>query len=432
MLRLTFRAGALAVLAAPLFATDTFGAGWGADSFRAFPTHSAFAIHDTLANGDRVVFDGSLAWVEQDDGTVLFTIGATPVPSFGSFVEIGPGEAYVLLGESSNGVIFKAPIASMAGLAPLATLPFNYDLAYAPDGASAFVSAATCGFGCGNELYRVDVVTGATTLVAIVGGPSGPLAVSGAGDLYYATQSDTFPTPPGSVDVIRWTAAQIANGPLPLLEGQAAVFRGGLDGSSSLAFDPQFGHLYVGESVFGSTSRVLEIDRAGAIVGEVATSLDTLGKVEVVDVAGAGVLAAFQPAGAQLLYRTTDFNNGTSQVVRVSPRRPQLTALQNGNGTMTITLAGMTPGTVGFVVSSPASLYNPVESAFDLGTYLFWTGMPYPNNIRRVGNQITADVNGQGSFTFSNPGPIQGTRVIQVLVRDGQGTFRGTSNAITN
>lgn len=431
MLRLTFRAGALAALAAPLFATDTLGSGWGADSSRALPPVSAFAIHDTLANGDRVVFDGSLAWLEQDDGTFVYTIGSTPVPSFGSFVEVEPGGAFVLLGESSNGVIFKAPIAAMAGLTPLTTLAFNYDLAFAPGGAVAYVSAATCGFGCGNELYRVDVTSGATTLVANVGGPSGPVAVSALGDLYYATQSDTFPTPPGAVDVIRWTAAQLANGPLPLAEGQASVFRGGLDGSSSLAFDPQFGHLYVGESVFGSTSRVLEVDRAGAVVGEVATSLDTLGKVEVFDVAGAGVLAAYQPSGAQLQYRVTDFNNGTSRVERVSPRRPQIVAQQVG-GSMTITLSGMAPGTTAFVLSSPVALFNPVESAHDLGTYLFWTGTPYPNNLRRLGNQITADANGTGSFTFSNPGAIQGTRVIQALVRDASGTFRGASNAVTN
>lgn len=199
-----------------------------------------------------------------------------------------------------------------------------------------------------------------------------------------------------------------------------------------MAFDSTFGHLFVGESVFGSTSRVIEIDRQGVVVGEAATSLDYQGKVEVLDAAGAGALGAFQPSGATLQYRTTDFNQGTSQLVRISPRRPQLVAVQNGDGTMTLSLSGATPNTTCFVISSQAALYNPTESAFDLVNYLFWTGMPYPNNIRRVGNQIVADTNGDGSFTFANPAPIQGTRVIQVLVRDANGTLRGSSTTVTN
>jgi len=425
-------ASAIVALTTPLYATDTVGVGWGADSVRVLTLQSSFASHDTLANGNRVVFDGTLVWLEEDDGTVLATIGATPVPSFSSFIQIDPTETFAVLGESSNGVIYRVALSGIGGLAPLVTLVNNTDIAFESSGATALVSAATCGLGCGNEIHRLDVATGASTLVASLAGPSGPLAVSGSGDLYYATQSETFPTPPDAVVVIRWTSAQITNGPFPLTQAQAAIFTAGLDGGSSMAFDPQFGHLFVGESVYLSTSRVLEIDRFGAVVGEVASSLDFQSKIEVFDAPGAGVLGAFQPAGARLQYRTTDFNQGTSQIVRVSPRRPQLTAVQNGNGTMTVSLSGATPGTNGFVISSQVALYNPSESSFDLVNYLFWTGMPYPNNIRRVGNQIAMDANGQGSFTFANSGPIQGTRVIQVLVRDASGLLRGSSTAVTN
>jgi len=422
--------GALLALATPLFATDTVGVGWGADFVRGLTNQTAFAGHDTLPNGNRLVFDGSLAWIEQDDGTVLVTLGATPSPTFASFVESDPTGTFALLGESSNGVIYRVSLDGVGGLVPLQTLVFNYDLEFEAGGATALVSAAH--LGAGNQIYRLDVASGAVTLVATVAGPSGPIAISPAGDLAYATQWPTYPTPPGTVNVIRWTAAQVANGPFPLTETQAQVYTAGLDGGSSLEFDPQFGHLFLGEAVDNGTSRVVEIDRSGAIVGRVSGSLDFQSKIEVIDVPGTGALGAFQPAGAQLQYRTTNFVQGTSQLVRVSPRRPQLTAVQNGNGTMTLSLDGATPNTTCFVISSQAALYNPNESAFDLVNYLFWTGMPYPNNIRRVGNQIVADANGAGSFTFSNPAPIQGTRVIQVLVRDASGTLRGSSTTVTN
>jgi hypothetical protein len=430
-MRSFYFSGALVALSLPLHA-DTTGPGWGQDFIRVLTAQTAFASHDTLANGDRIVYDGSTLWREQDDGTVTQILGSTTANFFATFVEVDPAETFVVFGESSTGGIYRVPLASPGGmLFPIAALNFNYDLAFEAGGNSALVSAATCGFGCGNEIHRLDLSTGATTLVAGVTGPSGPLAFSAAGDLYYAVQSDTFPTPPGAVSLVRWSAAQVASGPYPLTLARANLFTPGLDGGSSLAFDPQYGHLFLGESNFGATSRVIEIDRFGAVVGEVASSPDFMGKVEVFDAPGDGVLGAFQPAGARLQYRTTEFNQVTSQIVRVSPRRPELSAVQNGDGTMTVSLSGATPGTSAFVISGPAGLYSPTESATDLVTYLFWSGIPF-GSIRRAGIQFLTDATGAGTFTFQNPPPIQGTRVIQVLVRDAQGVFRGTSTAVFN
>jgi len=429
MLRRFLTAGAILALAPALLATDTIGPGWGLDEVRGLTQPTAMASHDTLANGNRVVYDGSIVWLEQDDGTVLATLGST-LPSFASFVEADPTGTFALFGESTNGVIFRVPLAGGA-IVPLTTLPLNYNLVYEAGNATALVSAATCGFGCGNEIYRLDVTTGATSLVANVTGPSGPLAFAANGDLHYAVQVDTFPTPPGSIDLVRWTAAQIANGPFPLTLAQASVFAPGLDGGAYMAFDPEFGHLFVTESVYLGTSSVTEIDRFGAVVGPAASSIDFLGKVELFDAPGAGVMSAWQPSGARLQYRTTDFNQGTSQIVRVSPRRAVLVAQQNGDGTMTCTITGAQPNSSCFVISSRLATYDPNASAHDLMTYLFWTGMPLAN-IRRAGIQFTTDATGSGSFTFQNPPPIQGTRVIQALVRDANGTFRGSSTTVTN
>jgi hypothetical protein len=421
---------ALVALATPLFATDTVGPGWGSDAVRGLTPQSAFASHDTLSNGDRVVFDGSLVWIEHDDGSVLATIGATPSPTFASFVEVDPTETFAVLGESSNGEMYRVALSGVGGLVPLTNLIFNYDLEYESGGASALVSAAHT--GSGNQVYRVDLTTGATTLLAAVSGPSGPIGLNANGDLLYVTQVFTYPTPVDALQLVRWSAVQLANGPWPLTLADAAIVTPNLDGGPTMAVDRTTGNAFVAESSDGSVSRITEIDRAGTVVGTAATSLDYIGQIELVDAPGDGVLASFQPAGARLLYRVTDYVQGTSTITGISPRRPQLSAQPNGNGTLTISISGATPGTSCFVITSPISLYNPLEAAYDLGAYTLWTGMPYPNHIRRVGNQIQADASGYGWFTFSNPGPIQGTRVIQALVRDEHGVLRGSSNAVTN
>ncbi len=421
---------ALLALTTPLCARDTVGAGFGADIERALPGYTAYAGYATVSNGDRIVYDGSLVWREQADGTFLHTIAGPPVTGYPSFIEVDPTETFAVFGESSNGSIYRVELAG--GLMLLGTIDLNYAFAFEPGAATGIVSAAVCSSSCSNALHRMDVATGARTTLATIAGPSGPVAFSPAGDLYYATQSNDFPTPPGFVQILRWSSTQLANGPFPLTASGATVFASGLDGGDSMAFGPQFGHLFLAVSPYGNTSNVLELDRSGSVVGSIASSSDSISDIEVFDAPGDGVLAAFQPAGARIQYRATDFGLATARVVGLSPRRPVLTSVQNGNGTMTVSLTGATPNTSAFVISSPTTFYAPVESAHDLVNYVFWTGMPYPTHIRRLGNQITTDATGSGSFSFPNPASIQGTRVIQVLVRDASGTLRGSSNAITN
>jgi len=54
------------------------------------------------------------------------------------------------------------------------------------------------------------------------------------------------------------------------------------------------------ESIYLGVSRVSEFDRFGVHVATAATSTDTLGKIEIVDVAGSGALCEFQPAGPRV------------------------------------------------------------------------------------------------------------------------------------
>jgi hypothetical protein len=423
-----FLAGLALAFAPALSFADTCGPGYAHDSVTPLSALTAFAAYDTLSNGNRVVYDGSQVWIENDAGTVIQVLGNPSTPSFASFIEADPTETFAVLGENNNGQLFKVSLTT-GNPTPLCTLAFNFDIAYESSN-SALVSAAAIAFGS-NEIYRVNLTTGATSLVAAVSGPSGPIALSPAGDLYYATQTLVFPAPPASTNIIRWTSNQITNGPFPLTEARASMFTPGFDGAGYLTFDTVFGNLFVSVGLYSAPSSIVEIDKTGAIVASIAVSPHTTGKVEVIEAPGAGACAAFQPDGRRLFYRATDFFNGGSRIEKISPRRPVLTSVQNLDNTMTCTLVGGWPNATAYVISGNVSQYTTPETAYDLTKHLFWTGMPL-NQIRRAGITFATDASGNGSFTFSNPPGSQGLFVIQALVSDPTGVYRGTSTAAFN
>lgn len=422
-----------AALLAPTASADVVHPGFGLDAANLVPRYTSLAAHDTLSNGNRVVYDGTLIWIESATGTFLQQLDNPTSNQFLGFVEVDPTETFAVFGETSQGRIFRVPLTGGTST-QLTVLPFAYDLAFESP-TTAIVSAAVCDSGfttCTNFLVRLDLVTGATQAIATIDGPSGPLAFTPSGDLLVGKLPTTFSPPPDSCSLLRFSAAQLANGPFPLPESSAAIFTPNLDGAASVAVDAVTGSVFLAEGVSFGTSNVLEIDRLGTVVAPVASTIDYLTKVEILDAPGNGGLAGFQPAGRKLLYRTTNFGSPISSTIStVSPRRPVLTSVQNGNGTMTCTLTGGRPNTAAFVISGNAWEYAPTEGAYTLGTYQLWTGMPYPN-VRRAGIQFLLDANGDGSFTFDNPSTIQGLFVLQALVRDANGTFRGSSTAAFN
>src|SRR5262245_7150786 len=176
-----------------------------------YPGGSSLAATTTLSNGDVVVFDGTSVSQFASDGTLLHELGALSTFSFPSFVLADLDEQQVFFGESSTGGIYRLFLGVASAPDLVAFLPLNYDAAQA-SGDALYVSAATCGFGCGNEIWRVDLATGQTSLVARLPGASGPLAFDSAHDLYYGTASAQFPPPPKPSAVYRWSAAQLAGG----------------------------------------------------------------------------------------------------------------------------------------------------------------------------------------------------------------------------
>lgn len=414
----------LSTLPAPAQTPDAISSG-----FSLLPNPHAVGVFDayaTLPGGERIVFDGSSVRRESEDGSVVAPLGSVPAPVFASLVRVAPDAKHALIGESSNGSMYVVDIVH-GGLTPAGTLNFNYDAVF-EDATHAIVSASSCVF-CGfSELYRIDIASGVTTLLASVTGPSGPLVRASNGDVYYGRQSNVFPPPAGSIDVVRYTAAQLASG-LLLTDADAALFSTGLDGASAMALDPVYGHLLVSESTFSGGSRIAAFDRLGQRFGDVIESTGTVSNLELFAVAGIGSFQAYQPAGVQLSYRTTDYVGSTSTIWRVAPARPVAKlsgAGTTGPGTVTFTLTGAVPGGSFLVLLGPRAQFDPNEFTSDTGTFLFHTGM---NLIRRTGLIVPTDATGTGSFSFTNPGTLQGTRVLQAVIRDTSNHYVGTSSA---
>ena len=387
------------------------------------PNPVAYSQYATLSSGDRVVFDGLAIGLYNGNGQLIATLGTLPSFVYASFVELDPTETYALVGESSAGDIFKVALDG-SGMSTLTNLFLNYDADFEDD-QHVIVSQSSCGAGCPNYLMRVEVNTGAATLVASVPGPSGPLAVAPNGDLYYGTVHPSYPPPPGSSDIIRWSAAQV-HGSLPLSEQDATVFHAGLNSAVSLAVDPVYGNVFLAESIWGRPSRIHEFDKqSGEKVAAVVRSSSWISNLELMSGGGPGHFHAYQPADGVFLH----YDNG--EIITIAPQRPTASITQTGSN-VTFTVEGAKPNGAMLLVWGPQSSYNPLEESYQLAfDFLFHTGISL-HELHRLPFMLPIDVHGSGSFSYVDPGNLAGTLVFQALFTDEVQRFIGSSEAALN
>ncbi|MBK8979203.1 MAG: hypothetical protein IPM29_25180 [Planctomycetes bacterium] len=198
-------------------------------------------------------------------------------------------------------------------------------------------------------LWRVDPAGGVAhrELVAL-SGPSGPLLVDRAtDDVYYVTQSRTFPTPPGSLRLLRFPGARIraalAGGPA-LTEADATTIATGLDGGYDLARDDR-GAFWVSDPHAGGVWRIDPRTGRDPVPLLPPGPMAALG-LAFVD-AGTPTFDAFQPAdGAVLLVAESDWFSASS-VRALRPARPELGSPTGPNprpGIVGIRARGLPPG----------------------------------------------------------------------------------------
>jgi len=415
-------AASLAFLPPAALSQDIIGDGFAETASQ--PTPVPFASYATLSSGERVVFDGLSIDLYDAGGTFLQNLAVLSGFVFNSFVEVDPSETFAVIGESSNGDIFKVALDG-SGLTPLTTLAFNYDAVF-QDANHVIVSASLCAatgpFGCGNDLARVNTDTGATTIIASVTGPSGPVAFDRNGDLFYGLVDITIPS---NSQIIVWEASELSGTPL-LDEGDAAVFHGGLEAATSLAIDPVFGNVLLAESVFGGTSRILEIDGAtGALADVVVESLSYLSNVELLQGGTAGHFHAYQPADGVFMH----YNNG--DIVTVRSQQPTATHSQLGS-VATFSVQGAKPNSAMMVVFGPQNLVNPDYHSYQLQfDFEFHCAVPI-QNLRRTPLLIPTDANGDGTFQYFDPGNLAGNWAFQAIITDESGQFIGGSEYALN
>lgn len=404
--------------ATPLSATpqDTPSAGFGLVD-EAYP--GAF-LTATLDNGDVVSFDGIVVARYDDSGNHIVDLATMPGFLFGSFLLASADESHAVLGESTNGDLFRIDL-SAGGATLLTNLAYNYAADFETLN-SVVVSAATCGFGCGNEVFRVDTVSGATTVIANVGGSSGPLSVAANGDVVYGRVSDTFSL--GDHSVIRFDAADLTGSPVAT-ELDATVIGTGFDGAGAMVIDPVTGDIYMAENDFSSginrVRRVKGNQSVSPIVVDGSAGL-TIGNLEFDVGDGVAIFRAFQPeSGGGLRYNTTDFGS-LKERKTLLPTRPVLNLSgpgSTGAGTMTTTVIGGAPAGFAVLLYGPTSLFNPAESAIYLAALEapLFTGLDL-GTVTIDTNIMGLNAAGAGQLMFPLDGSLVGLVTSQAIVLD--------------
>ena len=420
---------ALALCALPASAQVLVEPGFEVTQQLSDPSGGAYA---TLASGDLFTFDGQEFAIRTETGQLVQSLGTLPAPVFTGGLAVDRTESFAIVGESSNGDLFRVDLGG--GYTTIGNAVFNFDVAFDIDPNYVFVSAATSGFGMGNDILRVHVTTGVASHVAHVAGSSGPLAVEASGDLLYGTSSDAWPPPFGSSDLLRFARVDVLGGAV-LSEADAAVLTPGLNGASSLALDPVFGHVFLCENNFqASANRILQIHPgSGEVIDVVAEAPTWITNLEVFTGPGDGHFRAYQPANARLVVSDTDFGLGTSDRVTLEPARPvaSLAGPPVGPAAMTLTITGAEPNAAVLVYFGLQT--NMLRTTYDFPVFDFrWhTALPL-GDFRRLPLMTPTDANGTATFQYFDPGTMHGLYAFQAMVLEPNAKVVGSCQHVLN
>ena len=384
----------------------------------------------TMIDGSRVHFDGATVTHHGADGSYLATLHTFSSFNFAGAIAMDPSGDSLLVGESTIGDVFRVELDG-SGATYLGTFPYNFDAAYDAPG-SVVISAATCGFSCGNDLIRVDTQSGSAELLAHVSGPSGPIAFAANVDLYYGHALDVFPAPAGSGQLWRFDSV-LLNGPVPLSDAHATVVAAGLDSISSIAVDQTLGDIVVATNNYDASFAViadsLTLLRAdGEIKGVIAEGMGSYrSNIDIVQGAGIGHFRAFQPSGMTLTYSVA------GRIESIQPQRPAAAVTHHGGSFYSFDVQGGEPWGAMLLTYGNSALHQGWESSYQLSfDFLFHTGLPI-GATRRLGQFfLPCDGAGDASFSFWDSGSLSGAVVFQGLMMDTTGSFVGSSEAAFN
>ena len=377
------------------------------------------SAYGSFPDGRYVAFDGLSFDLYASDGTWQANLGAISSFMWPSFVEVDPTGTFVIAGESTNGNLFKVQV-NGSGVTLLANLVFNYDLDWDVTPGLAYVSAGLGGWGAGNDLVRLDVTTGSTTLIAHVQGPSGPIAVNAAGDVSYVTQYEGFDWPPpmGQESLIRWGNVKLDAGAL-LSETDADYLCSGLDGGSSMVSGVG-GTLFLAHTNFaGDENEIYQFSPTGVLLDTVATTLTHVANLELIG-AGRSTFSAQQPLGVSLRTYNTDFFS-LNDCVTIDPARAQLTWKGPPSGVAgrgTFKLLGGEPGGFAVIMVASSSAELPAEDVIDAGWRAPLFMAVKATDILRRTQVMPLDAKGELKMEHLQTPAIEGQILLQPLLFD--------------
>lgn len=399
-----------------------------------FPGAPAFGATTTLTTGEFLVFDGLDLFHYASGGAPIAHLGGLDAWAFPSLVLATPDEREIYFGESNTGKIYRVALEDPDLPVLVATLPFHYDAAFS-DGRELYVSAATCGIGCGNEIWGIDVLSLAPRLIARVPGASGPIVCDDLGGLWYATVSAFFPPPPKPTRIYRWSAAELT-GPEELSLADAQFIGGGFEGAARLAFDARIDALYLVENNFTSGAnrirRVLGAPDQSPVVVE-GQLFRSIGNLSLLPGTGPAQLRAYQPASdAALTYTTTDFVAPPERIV-AQPRRASASFSgpgTSGPGPFVLSLRDGPPHGFARLLLSAAGDFRSPERVFPVAGLPLFLGLGRPLDLATPAGPKLLELDADGSLeqSYTNPGGLAGHWAAQFVLYDASGRLVGSAS----
>ena len=394
------------------------------------------AVH-VFDDGSILIFDGTNTSHRSADGTILRDYGTRPSSVFASFVRVDPSTGLAYVGESSFGTITELDLETGATRV-LASIGFNFDLAFDVVPGLAYVTGSPAGFGA-NALFRLDLVTGTVSQVAQLDGFSGPLEVDDQGNVVVSVDPGTFPIPPDSVKLVRFDSVEVTSGNLLTDEADGEDFSVAYDGISSTDYDPMTDRYTVVETNTGAggfDSIAWIVDGAGQRVEEIASVPGFAGGAQLVQSGIGTAFAGYQaPYTSFRLSYSQCFGNGDADIFNITPTQARAVFTGPGAGTSGPAFIDVEGG----IPNGFASLWVARSVAWESVPLIESVGGLYPVALQaspaafgRRFSPIQLNSSGAAGLLFNQSPAIEGAFLFQWLIHDPSLQVVSTSTAVVN
>ncbi|PIE24185.1 MAG: hypothetical protein CSA62_05115 [Planctomycetota bacterium] len=331
-----------ALLAAAPLATSQTPSGWQLKRMTLPTPAKGWSGLAQLPSGSLVSFDGQeLIELDPKTGRRISALAKLSKAVFASDVVLAPDGRSVFFCESSSGAIYNVDLKSKA-VRKVTTLGGCFKLGFNPlEGTRFLYVSALPGFTGDPKLFRVDIWSGLSKVIAKAPGYSGPFHFDQKGGLYFAPAPKKFGVPK-LAKILHWSSAQVrtAIAGKTLEQKSARLFASQLDSVYDFVVDGQ-GTIYGSDASYGKSS-LFELGKAGgkgAFTG--LAKVKGLGVGSLLFAPGTRPFERFGSDGA--VYALASNFKTKHELWSLTPARPQLSASSSNpaaKSRLTLSLSG--------------------------------------------------------------------------------------------